>query len=61
VRPIQTITASPDDQDNRILECAEAAEADYLITGNKRHFPETWNKTTVLNARQLLAKIAPES
>lgn len=26
-----------DDADHRILECAVAAQADYLITGNKRH------------------------
>jgi putative PIN family toxin of toxin-antitoxin system len=28
-----------DPADNRFLECALAAEADYLITGNTKHFP----------------------
>jgi uncharacterized protein len=32
---IDLITAK--DEDNRILECAVAARADYLVTGDKRH------------------------
>lgn len=27
------------DPDNRFLECAHAAHADYLVAGNKKHFP----------------------
>lgn len=45
------IKASLDDDDNRFLECAEAARADYLITGNLRHYPATWGVTRILNAR----------
>ena len=52
--PMGTVTESPDEPDNRLLECAEAAEAQYLVTGNKRHFPRRWKKTRVLNARELL-------
>jgi predicted nucleic acid-binding protein len=44
---------SPDEQNNRVLECAEAAAADFLITGNKRHFPKRWKATQILNAREL--------
>jgi uncharacterized protein len=40
------------DPDNRFLECADAARADYLITGNKRHFPHNWNNTAIVNARE---------
>src|ERR1039457_6481090 len=32
------ITTDPDD--NIFIECADAARADYLITGNARHFPK---------------------
>ena len=32
--------ALPDRGDETFLEAALAAAADYLITGNKRHFPE---------------------
>jgi uncharacterized protein len=30
----------PDSDDTRFLHCAEAAQAEYLVTGNKRHFPQ---------------------
>src|SRR6266849_5769323 len=39
VTPTFTITWSQDELDNRILECAEEAAADYLVTGNIKHFP----------------------
>ena len=39
------------------LECAEVASADYLVTGNKRHFPKRWKVTAVVNARELLGLI----
>jgi predicted nucleic acid-binding protein len=28
-----------DPDDNKFLECADAARADYLVTGNQGHFP----------------------
>ncbi len=43
-----------DPDDNMFLECAQAAEADYLVTGNKRHFPDRWKKTEVIGARELI-------
>jgi len=39
VHPTRTISVSPDESDNRFLECAQAAGAAYVVTGNKRHFP----------------------
>ena len=53
-RPHSTLTISPDPTDNRFLECAEAAAADFLITGNKRHFPDHHGKTMIVNAREFL-------
>ena len=43
-----------DPDDNIFLECAQAAEADYLVTGNKRHFPDRWKTTKVIGARELV-------
>ena len=38
LEPKETIkTIKADDSDNRILECALAAKADYLVTGDKKH------------------------
>jgi putative PIN family toxin of toxin-antitoxin system len=55
--PTHTVAASPDEPDNRFLECAEAAGANFLVTGNKRHFPKSWKTTQVVNARELLGMI----
>ena len=33
----ETLAVSPDETDNRYLECAVAGDADYLVTGDKRH------------------------
>lgn len=43
-----------DPDDNVFLECAQAAEADYLVTGNQRHSPKRWKKTRVVSARELI-------
>ena len=51
------LTTDPDD--NIFLECADAARADYLVTGNQRHFPRFWNKTKVINSREFLDIVAP--
>jgi uncharacterized protein len=48
-----------DPADNVFIECADAARADYLLTGNQRHFPQYWKNTKVINARDFLAIIAP--
>lgn len=48
-----TATAAIDEDDNRFLECAEAAEAEFLVTGNLRHYPEVFGNTRTLNARGL--------
>ena len=39
VHPRKTLALSPDEPDNRFLECALAAKADFLISGNTKHFP----------------------
>ena len=52
VKPVPSITECVDPDDDMFLECAQAAAADYVVTGNERHFPESWKKTAVVNARQ---------
>ena len=48
-----------DPDDNKFLECADAARADYLVTGNQRHFPKFWKKTKVITSREFIAIVAP--
>jgi uncharacterized protein len=54
-----TVEASPDEADNRFLECAETFRAEFLITGNKRHFPKDWKNTMIVNAREFLEYVVP--
>jgi putative PIN family toxin of toxin-antitoxin system len=54
VRSTETIHECSDPDDNIFLECAQAARADYLVTGNLRHFPGSWQGTQVITARLLL-------
>jgi predicted nucleic acid-binding protein len=54
VTPAQTLSLSSHESDNRFLECAEAAQADYLVTGNTRHFPQSHKMTKVVTGRQFL-------
>lgn len=54
VKPTITLAISPHDSDNRFYECAEAAGADYIVTGNIRHFSKPHKNTKIITGRQLL-------
>ena len=54
VPSIAPIHAASDPDDNRFLECASAAGAKYLVTGNLKHYPAAWGSTKIVNARQFL-------
>jgi len=56
VRPLQ-VAVDPDD--DKFLECADAARADYLVTGNQRHFPGFCKKTKVITSREFIGMVAP--
>lgn len=60
VKPTATLAVSADDADNRFLECAKAAKADYIVTGNIQHFPVAWGRTRIITARRLVELIAPK-
>ena len=45
--------------DNKFVECANAARADYLLTGNQPHFPKFWKKTKVITSREFIGIVAP--
>lgn len=59
VQPARRLKKASDPEDNKFLECAEEAEADYLVTGNRRHFPQRWAKTRVVNAREFVEELIP--
>jgi len=59
VTPTRRLDVCSDPDDNMFLECADAARADYLITGNQRHFPAFWKSTKVISAREFVGLAAP--
>jgi len=59
VTPSQLPQVTTDPDDNIFLECADAARADYLVTGNRRHFPRFWKKTKIIHSREFLDIVAP--
>jgi putative PIN family toxin of toxin-antitoxin system len=59
VARLPQIQVTTDPHDNKFVECADAARADYLVTGNARHFPRYWKKTKIITSREFLSVIAP--
>ena len=59
VKPTQLPQVTSDPADKICVECADAARADYLVTGNQRHFPEFWKNTKVISSAEFLAIVAP--
>jgi uncharacterized protein len=59
VRPRRPLMVAKDPDDNKFLECADAGRADYLVTGNRNHFPEFWKQTKVITPREFLTIAAP--
>jgi len=48
-----------DEPDNRILESAMKAKADFIITGNKRHFPfEEFEGSRIVTPREFINSIS---
>jgi len=52
------LSVCPDLDDNHVLECAVAAGADYLVTGNIRHFPRDYGGIHVVTARRMMERLA---
>jgi len=59
IKPSRALQVTKDPDDNKFLECADAARADYLVTGNTRHFPKFWKKTKVITSREFIDIVAP--
>jgi len=48
-----------DREDNKFLECAQEANADFLVTGNTKHFPfKMFQKTRIVGPAEFLSIIA---
>jgi len=59
VSPNRRLEVTTDPADNIFLECADAARADYLVTGNQKHFPKFWKNTKIVTSREFVSLAAP--
>jgi uncharacterized protein len=59
VVPSHLAQITSDLDDNIFVECSDAARADYLVTGNQRHFPKFWKNTKIISSSEFLSVIAP--
>jgi putative PIN family toxin of toxin-antitoxin system len=60
VRPTKRLAVASDESDNRFLECAERARADYLVTGNTKHFPASFKGTEIVSPREFADLLVKE-
>jgi predicted nucleic acid-binding protein len=61
VRPTERVKACCDPEDDIFLECAQTAMADYLVTGNLKHFPGSWAGSRIVTPRWLLDNMPTKS
>lgn len=59
VTPSRHIEVTSDPDDNILVECADAARADFLITDNRKHFPAFWKNTKIVTPREFVSLMAP--
>jgi putative PIN family toxin of toxin-antitoxin system len=59
VSPTRHLEVTQDPDDNIFLECADVARADYLVTGNQKHFPSFWKSTKIITPREFISLTAP--
>jgi putative PIN family toxin of toxin-antitoxin system len=60
VRPTEHVKACWNPDDDIFLECAQAARAEYLVTGNLKHFPVSWAGSRIVTPRWLLDNLSTE-
>jgi uncharacterized protein len=59
VAPLVHVEVAGDPDDDKFLKCADAARADYLITGNQKHYPKFWKRTKIITSREFIEVVAP--
>ncbi|MGC1361129.1 MAG: putative toxin-antitoxin system toxin component, PIN family, partial [Silvibacterium sp.] len=59
VTPSRRLEVTSDPDDNIFVECADTARADYLVTGNHKHFPPFWKNTKIITPREFVSLAAP--
>jgi putative PIN family toxin of toxin-antitoxin system len=58
VQPPRQLHVTRDPDDNKVLECALEGGAEYVVTGNTRHFPKLFQGVKTIPPRQFLEILA---
>ena len=58
--PSNRLSVCTDIQDNKFVECADAAHARYIVTGNTKHFPTHYRMTRVVTPREFATILISE-
>jgi uncharacterized protein len=53
-KPTEAVRVCADPDDDIFLECAQAGQANYLVTGNTKDFPASWLDTGIVTPRRFL-------
>lgn len=54
IRSTARLKVCADPEDDHVLECAVSAGADYIVTGNLKHFPAEYRGIRAVTARQMI-------
>jgi putative PIN family toxin of toxin-antitoxin system len=60
VKPRKPVHAAFDQDDNKFLECALEARADYVVTGNRRHFPPRFQDIRIIGPKEFTTVLLSE-
>ncbi|PYT62441.1 MAG: putative toxin-antitoxin system toxin component, PIN family [Acidobacteria bacterium] len=60
VVPRRRLKVTIDSEDNKVMECALEARADYVVTGNVRHFPARFHEVRIVRPQQFLTVLAAQ-
>ena len=58
VVPAKRLNVTVDPDDNKVLECALEARADYLVTGNLRDYPAQFQDIRIIPPRRFMTLLA---
>ena len=58
--PSNRLSVCADDDDNKFVECADAANARYIVTGNTKHFATHYRMTKIVTPREFATILLSE-
>lgn len=57
VEPKVKIDLALDKDDNKFIECAIEAQANFIITGNTKHFPKKYQNIDIVTPKEFILKL----